>query len=127
MIFVRFFKAFNELFTSNDDLNHVRANSNSISQVSTVPSALTDDVVNFSAYAPPIVSPSEEFAINVYAYLDEQFDMMNKIATQSGDVSKSTKAGLVVKRNSQLTFILLPHEHFNCEENSQSLLWYFSL
>ena len=35
------------------------------------------DVVNFSAYAPPRIEPMQEFAVNIYAYMEQQREKMH--------------------------------------------------
>ena len=55
------------------------------------------DSVNFSAYAPAKISPKDEFLLNIYAYIAEQFDKMNAMATADGGTSKGTKSGVSVK------------------------------
>jgi hypothetical protein len=90
---------------------------------SSVSASANKDKVSFSAFAPPRLSPAQEFALNIWAYLKEDRAEMIVLASVGGNEEKGTKQAVLIARDSQVDIALVPHADFEYANDSDSIVW----
>jgi hypothetical protein len=95
----------------------------SASAVDIEPASATKDKVSFSAFAPPALSPSEEFALNIWAYLVKDRAEMLQLATVGGHEEKGMKSNIALARDTEIDIVLVPHPDFEYANDSDTIVW----
>jgi len=80
------------------------------------------DRVDFSVFAPPLISPGRSFVLEVWAYLRTQRDEMLARASLAERVERGTRGPVAVTRETELTLVLRL-DGFVVPENQDTIVW----